>query len=159
MLLKNFQSGFYYGNDSKAVKMDGGGYNKAVLNNLGYNNPDCHYGGNTANTAYHVVIGAGTTEPTTSDYDLADSSIMASNKMASLIQSATNSEAGGTTIMTQWQNLSGSAITVKEVGLAFKLAVGSYNKSSNILVARKVLDTFVTIQPNEVYAFSYNIKV
>ena len=158
MILKNFQSGFYAGNESKAVKMNGGGYNKASLNRLGYNHQSCHYS-STESGAYSVVIGAGTTEPTVNDYDLADASIMASDKMVSISQSATSSASGGATIMTQWQNVSGSAITVKEVGLAYKLAYNAYSKDANILVARKVLDTFVTIQPNEVYTFAYNIKV
>ena len=125
---------------------------------MAYLNANVHYGGNYSGGP-HVVIGAGDTPPTKDDYDLADASIMASNKMKSLTQTATWTKEDGTVVTVQWQNNSDSAITVKEIGFAMKATNTAYSKAANYIIARKVLDTPITIQPNEVYAFTYGIKI
>lgn len=156
MLLKNFQAGFT--TNIYAKTMDNLNNVTFYPGNMAYNSPNIHYGGSYSGGP-HVVIGAGDTPPTKEDYDLADSSIMASDKMRSLTQTTSWTKEDGTVVTVQWQNNSDSAITVREVGFAMKSANTAYSKSANYLLARKVLDTPVTIQPNEVYAFSYGIKI
>lgn len=158
MLLRNFQTGFGSANAVYGLAMDGATIGTIYLGNLAYPSQNIHYGGNY-NGGAHVVIGAGDTPPTLGDYDMADSSIMASNKMASLTQSATWTKTDGTAVTVQWVNNSNAPITVKEVGLAMKIGNQAYNKAVNVLLARKVLDAPVTIQPNEVYAFTYGITI
>ena len=159
MLLNNFNTGFFYGN-SYIQMMDGdNGSAKAQLNRLDDNNSHSHYGG-VGNGAFHVVIGAGTTAPTKTDYDLADSSIMAADKMASITHTATFDVSTGATNSVQWRNESNANIVVKEIGLAYKVySQNQYNKHVNILVARSVLTTPVSIAPGETYVFTYNIRI
>lgn len=128
-------------------------------NYIGRDNPGCHFCGTSDNGACHVMVGAGDTPLSADAYDMVDTSIIASDKLRSLRQGATYTMVSGTTITTQWRNESASPITVKEVGLAYKYAGGSYDKTINILLSHKVLDTPVTIQPGETYTFAYNIKV
>ena len=159
MFVKNFQSIFC--NSSAALKyMNGSTYNGLLYSaNVAINSSGCHYGGN-GYAAFHVIIGAGDTPVTVDDYDLADASIMASDKMQSQNQSTSSSRNNGTVVNTQWYNSSAAPITVKEIGLAFKNNPNSpYSKSVNILAARKVLDTPVTIQPGETYVFTYRVSV
>lgn len=159
MLLFNFNAGFQNNAyPSAAKKMNGSNNSQVPLNSLSNTNIDNHYGG-TGTGAYCIVIGAGDTAVTKEDYDLADTSIMANDKMKSRNQTATYSKASGAVITCQWTNNSNEPITVKEMGLAFKLQSYAYDKASNILVARKVLTTPVTVQSGETYAFTYNIKV
>lgn len=158
MLLKNFQSCFA-ANGAPVKRMSGNSSNYTFgTTALSYSNGTCHYGGSGSN-ACHIVIGAGDTAPTWNDYDMADASIMASDKMKSLNQTAVFDAGSGGTVTVQWKNNSSSPITVKEVGLAFKNGSAAYSKDTNYIVARKVLPTPVTIQPDEVYAFTYRVSV
>lgn len=158
MLLRNFQTGFASSNSTTGIAMNGTTIASIYLGNLAYMSSNIHYGGNYSGGP-HVVIGAGDTPPTVNDYDLADSSIMASDKMASLTQATSWTKQDGTAVTVQWVNNSNAPITVKEVGLALKLSNTAYSKAANALVARKVLDTPVTVQPGETYAFTYGLKV
>lgn len=139
--------------------MNGSTFNGVLYSSsVGTNSSACHYGGN-GYAAYHVIIGAGNTPVTVDDYDLADSSIMASDKMQSQNQSANSNRNNGAVVSTQWYNSSAAPITVKEIGLAFKNnSNNQYSKSVNVLAARKVLDTPVTIQPGETYVFTYKVS-
>lgn len=161
MLNENFQAGFN-GATTTAKYMNGNATNSDLLLRQLYNvSSNSHYGG-TGNGGYHVMIGAGDTAPIRSEYDLADASIMADNKMKSLMQTASWQKTTGAVATTQWQNNSNEPITVKEVALGFKNIGGSgsaYSKGANVMVARKVLTTPVTIQPGEIYAFSYGISI
>ena len=159
MLLNIFNTGFLNSNTT-VTTMGGNTKSSSVeLSDLNCVKPNCHFGGYDGG-AFHVVIGAGNTAPTVNDYDLADSSIMAADKMAPLYRSSTYDASTGATVSVQWRNESSEAITVKEVGLAYKIDYqNQYNKAANLLAARKVLNTPVTIQPGETYVFSYNIRV
>ena len=100
MLNEHFQNGFNaYSSNFKYMDGSITGTNIA-LERLSDTNSNCHYGG-YSNNAFHVIIGAGTTTPTKTDYDLADSSIMAADKMASMTQSASWSLANGVVVITQ----------------------------------------------------------
>lgn len=157
MLLSNFNTGFE-NTTNAATRMDGTVTSYISLNQLSSYNSNGHYGA-TGTSCYCIVIGAGDTPVTKEDYDLADASIMANDKMKSMTQNATYSKVSGAAITCQWLNNSSDPITIKEIGLSFKTGGGAYNKSGNILVARKVLTTPLTVQPGETYAFTYNIKV
>ncbi|MBP5594274.1 MAG: hypothetical protein J6Y02_02740 [Pseudobutyrivibrio sp.] len=158
MLLLNMNMHFAQ-TSNRAKNMAGsnyGGYQN--LSVLTWNNSTCHYGG-TSSGAFHVIVGAGTTPPTKEDYDMADLSIVGNDLLRPILQTATYSHANnGAVVTTSWRNDSAAPITVTEVGLAFKYNNGVYDKASNVLDARKVLETPVTIQPGETYVFSYNLK-
>lgn len=158
MLNENFQSGFYTGTSGMCLRMDNVSINSISLNTIMSTNYNVHYGG-SGTPGFHVMIGGGDTAPTRSEYDMADASIMASNKMKSLTTSTSWTKGSGGVITTQWQNASSEAITVKEVALGYKMNSPAYAKSSNAMVARKVLTTPITIQPSEIYAFSYSISI
>ena len=158
MLNENFQAGFN-GSSTTAKYMNGNlTGSDLLLRQLYYTSGPSHYGG-TGYGTFHVMIGAGDTAPTRSEYDLADASIMADNKMKSLMQTASWQKTTGAVVTTQWQNNSNEPITVKEVALGYKNLSQAYSKGANIMVARKVLTTPVTIQPSEIYAFSYSISI
>lgn len=159
MFNKNFQALFCYNSSSGRITTMAGSTSTGNLpsNVLGYTTQYCHYGALNATGAYHVIIGAGDTAATIDDYDLADSSIMAADKMQSQLQMTTRSRANGAVVSTQWYNSSAAPITVKEIGLAYKNQNAAYSKAANYMIGRKVLDTPVTIQPGETYIFSYRV--
>lgn len=159
MLLNNFNCGFCNANGiAKLMNGSTASYTNIDLRTLSASNENCHYCGGS-NSAYHVMIGGGDTPVTKDDYDMADTSIIASDKMKSMRQTASYTLLSGTSITTQWINNSSEPITIKELGLAFKFGTATYDKAVNILVSRKVLTTPLTVQPGETYAFTYNIKV
>ena len=166
MLLSQFNVGFCnnqypYSNQSNSKTMSGSTVQNGGAGSLSYCSnisSTCHYCGN-GQSAFHVIIGGGDTPPAFDDYDMADTSIIASDRMVSMVQTASYTTNGGTTITTQWKNKSSSPITVKEIGLASKRSSTTYDKGSNVLYARTVLETPVTVQPGETYAFSYNLKI
>ena len=120
-----------------------------------------HYCG-TANGTY-VLIGAGDTDVDFNDYDMADTdSIIPSDgtKMRDVSSSATWTSSTGSVISTVWTNFSDAPITVKEVGLVNKFTTGNaYSKSANLLIARSILETPITIGAGESYAFTYSVSV
>ena len=128
------------------------------LGQMGYDNAGCIYGGSSSG-GYHVIAGAGDTAVTEEDYDMADVSILANDKLRPIQQTATYIHANGAVITTSYRNDSAAPITVKEIGLAYKNSNQTYSKAANILVARKILDSPVTIQPGETYVFTYNLKI
>lgn len=166
MLLSNFNVGFCnnqypYSSNSNGKNMAGSATQNSICGTISYfgsTSTACHYCGSSSGTFY-VMIGGGDTPPTKDDYDMADTSIVASDKMRSMYQTASYTTNSGATVTTQWKNFSSSPITIKELGLAYKRSSATYDKSVNILWARKVLETPVTVQPGETYAFSYNLKV
>lgn len=159
MFVRNFQSIFSWNNVSLKTMGDTSSNNSLGSTQVGYGAQACHYGGDGSG-AYHVIIGAGTTPVTIDDFDLADSSIMAADKMVSQLQATTSSRAHGSVVSTQWYNSSDAPITVKEIGLAYKFMSNSrYTKSANFLCGRQILDTPVTINPGETYTFSYRVTV
>lgn len=159
MLLNNFNCGFCNASGI-ATLMNGStaSYTNTELLKLSSLSENCHYCGG-GNLAYHVMIGGGDTPVTKDDYDMADTSIIASDKMKSMKQIASYTLLSGASITTQWINNSSEPITIKELGLAYKYGNAAYEKNANILVSRKVLTTPLTVQPGETYAFTYNIKV
>lgn len=160
MWLKNFNVMMCWNSGSASSTSMSGTTGQVVAQStsFSYGNATCHYSGNGSG-AFWVAIGAGDTAPTSDDYDMADSSIMASDKMVSQKQFCSASRDGGAICNTQWVNNSSSPITVKEIGIAYKTGSATYNKGVNYLMGRKVLDTPVTIQPGEVYVFTYRISI
>ena len=128
------------------------------LSQMTYINANSHYGG-SASGAFHVIAGAGDAAVTEEDYDMADISILANDKLRPIQQTATYAQSNGAVVTTSYRNDSAAPITVKEIGLAYKNDGRAYSKASNILIARKVLDSPVTIQPGETYVFTYNFKI
>lgn len=159
MLLSNAQSWFSQESTVQPCKyMNGSAAWGIGLASMASTNDNCSYSG-TGSNAYYVIIGAGDTPVDFNDYDMADSSVLGTGKMISSNQTAAWVKETGDTLTTTWTNTSDAAITIKEVGVAFKNSSTANSKGANILVSRQLLSTPVTIQPNESYVFSYTISV
>ena len=159
MLLLNANMCFAM-SSNRAKLMNGSNFNGyASFNIVGYDASNCHYGSTNGYNAGHVIVGGGDTPVTKEDYDMADTSILGNDKLRSIKQTATYNGSNGAVLTTSWRNDSASPITVKEIGAAYKVNAMAYDKAYNILLARKVLDSPVTIQPGETYVFSYNFKI
>ena len=110
-----------------------------------------------------VSFGTGTTPSTVSDYFL--ESILGDTQISVTVPSAVTFSRGDTfdeySASFGVTNITGAAITISEVGLiANPLYGGSPTSSSNVyaLVDRTVLDSPVTIQPNETKHIAYTIR-
>ncbi len=159
MLLLNMHCGIMQ-QSNIAKFMDGSNFASYFgLQQMTFINANCVYGSSSGYGAFHVIAGAGDTPVTEEDYDMADISILANDKLRSIQQTATYAQSNGAVVTTSYRNDSASPITVKEIGLAYKNSNTAYSKAANILITRKVLDSPVTIQPGDTYVFSYNIKI
>lgn len=158
MLLKNFH--MLFAQQSNVAKLlNGNDFSSYIgMSIFGRDLQQGHYFG-TGSSCCHVLVGGGDTAPTKDDYDMADWSIVGTDKLKAIQQTATYSKNYGATVNTQWINMSASPLTVKELGFCFKYSSSAQDKGGNVLLARKVLDTPVIIQPNETYTFTYNIRV
>lgn len=145
---------------NRAKLMSGSNFNGYIsFNIVGYDASNCHYGSNNGYNSAHVIVGGGDTPVTKEDYDMADTSILGNDKLRSVRQTATYNASNGAVVTTMWRNDSAAPITVKEIGVAYKADMTAYDKTKNVLLARKVLDSPVTIQPGESYVFTYNFKI
>lgn len=155
MLLDNFQ---------RACQNTAGmNFNGALLNNI-------NIVGNPTNAAYYSVssygwycdVGFGDTAVAHDDYKLADSNAI--GESAGALTYVT----GQTLItypsirmcITTYKNNGSSDVVVKELGLVGKTSNSAANdKSRNHLIARKVLDTPITVPAGATMAFTYSIDM
>lgn len=145
---------------NRAKLMNGNNFNGYIsFSIVGYDAANCHYSSNNGYNSGHVIVGGGDTPVTKEDYDMADTSILGNDKLRSTKQTATYNASNGAVLTTSWRNDSAAPITVKEIGVAYKSDMIAYSKASNVLLARKVLDSPVIIQPGETYVFTYNFKI
>lgn len=117
---------------------------------------------NSSNRRFYV--GTGNTEPTINDYsmdilnnDLTQLSMVSyPNNSSGYFPSGTGTDKNLSCIMSftaTYKNNTENPITIKEIG------AGVYLSSSyDILLAREVLETPVTIEPNKTYSFSITIS-
>lgn len=99
-----------------------------------------------------VVIGAGDTPPQLSDYNLESPLSLTVTMRSWTVSSDTQRLLSSVTV---YRNDTDSPVTVKEVG--FQMFFGS--SYPQVLIARSILDTPVTINPGESYAFTYSIEI
>ena len=109
---------------------------------------------------YMLCLGASNTKETLDDYTL--ESVPLTSKAVSQINSNDTYMIGFTNTVT---NETDSTVTVKEIGLGIRAKGWKSSSSStteykgeNCLLFRKVLDSPVTIQPDETYTFTLVLK-
>lgn len=155
-----------YGSSNPVIATDGEayGYTASVYlkNFLGLYcnscNEDCtenissYSAGNRSTTGCYICCGTGNTPESITDY-----------KLDSFVElELVNGSVGFSTskilsINTTFKNNTNSSITIKEIGLYSRPAT-SISAHSKILIYRKVLDTPVTIAPDEVYTFTITLN-
>lgn len=104
---------------------------------------------NNNSSRFILFCGTGTTEPTVEDYTLANPITMDLVATPSLINN--DNDLGGLLTFVL-QNNTGSEQTITEIGLASAFPVSPYMP---VLFNRRLLDTPVTMQDGETYAFSF----
>jgi len=141
------------------------------LNNVGYwySNYDRTYSyysyrykvnGDNGMPGFFVGIGTGSTPETTNDYCLANMDSALEHRYGHVKRDPAN----GVIIQVEsvYENLSGSDVTITEMGLYAGCRINTYNANwtcNNFLIARKVLSTPIVIHHNEVYKFIYKIDI
>jgi len=109
----------------------------------------------SGNDTYGILIGTGTNAVSPSDYKLG-SKIPNSTLPYSgtTVESLSGSSSGYSFTITRTFNNTGSdAITVSEIGLAISVV------NTGILIARDLLSSPITVQPNQVLTVSYTISI
>lgn len=103
-----------------------------------------------------MVFGAGSTEPSVTDYAL-DTDITSQLSLSSFSISV-GSDTNGMTVLcsVSVQNNTNSSITIKEVGLLHKFVDDNLYEHS-CLLSRTILDTPVTIASGGVKLFTYSL--
>lgn len=125
------------------------GLRQHIIPNISENNIN-----GTWNDGYRVIPGCGNTKPTENDYyvetpsDLTFRGSVANPLAENQIKNIT----------TTWENATASPITVKEVVLCTKFTP-QYSQMTTAIIARKVLETSVTIASGEQYSFTYIITL
>ena len=113
---------------------------------------------NGSNPYYlYLALGSSTTTPTFDDYSMEESDV---TSQLTYINGVVARSIDKTILsLTQvFKNETANPITINEIGLGYCYAYSATNKRA-ILLARKVLDTPVTMQPGETYNFTYSINV
>lgn len=152
MVLDNYALGFMrisgYKDTSGTTRTSYGDYN----NGLPYGLQNQYNSDN--GMGCKVVVGTGDTAPTASDYALASSASL--THVGTIANTLANNQAKN--ITSTYRNDGESAVTIKEVGINCYTTF-RYMEYCNILFARKVLETPVTIQPGEQYTFTYLVAM
>lgn len=106
----------------------------------------------TAINSYAIRLGSDTTAPTLDDYTM-------NNVSGVSIPSAVmrNSASGNPVAVATATNTNNTEITINEIGLVLNLWNGQGGNIVSVLIARAVLSTPRTLQPNETAAFTYEI--
>lgn len=117
---------------------------------------------NTSHSDWGIIIGSNTTPPTFDDYKLY-SILTTFSSTVSNIKSVSDDGVVTFTSNITVVNTTANEITIGEIGLMVDTNPNaSGNGSLRILVERTVLDTPITLQPNEVgqitYTISYQMK-
>jgi len=119
----------------------------------------------SSNAGYFVAIGTGNAAETTSDYSLTWDTVLEHRYGHVKRDVATNKLVQ---VESVYENLSGSDVVIREIGLIAKPpfeSIGQYSSQSdgwlgnNYLVARKVLASPITVHNNEVYKFIYILDI
>lgn len=113
----------------------------------------------TADSGCHILLGKGTTTPTASDYkieDFVDPSTDLLYVSGSVLYPSTATTIYGLTQV--FQNVSGSAIQVSEIGLCIKVGY-DWQSSHAYLLTHSVLSSPVTLQPGRTYSFTTTIDL
>lgn len=155
-----------YGSSNPVIATDGEAYDYNVFvylkNFLGLYcnscNEDCtesissYSAGNRSATGCFMCCGTGNTPESITDYKL-DSFV----ELELVNGSVGFSVSKILSINTTFKNNTNSSITIKEIGL-YSRPSASTSAHSKVLIYRKVLDTPVTIAPDEVYTFTITLN-
>lgn len=138
----------------------GGLSNSGSVRTLGYSNPTTPgYFSSMSQGAMTLDIGFDDTVPTLEDYILGDGNY--ANRKLTIVSQVRNKTTDTTclSLTLSAQNTSEAPVTVKEIGLYVHVSPNTFTVNNCILIARSVLDTPVTINAGETYAFTYSIEI
>lgn len=107
----------------------------------------------------YVDVGFGETAVTKDDYKLDDSNVIDNRYLTWLSTVTTNASPAISSVVTVYRNDGNSDIQVRELGLIMKNMNAASRPANNILLARKVLDTPITVHVGETMAFTYSIEL
>lgn len=162
MLLENFRRACYGGGNGQTATpyctdIAGNATNYSTLNIT--SNPGVAGYYSTTGYGWYVNVGYGDTAVDKDDYKLADDNIIDTQALTYVGGAVSLTSPSIRTVVTTYRNDSGSPVVVKELGLIGK----SYNSASatnrNVMIARKVLDTPVTVPNGVAMSFTYSIDL
>ncbi len=115
----------------------------------------------TSSDNKRFYVGYGTTAPTSSDYSMED--LDTDLTQISIIKtpnaSISYSDDFVCSYTATYKNNTENNIVITEIGFGFYNTYGGYSSDDrNVLLAREVLETPVTIEPNKSYSFSITIS-
>lgn len=118
-------------------------------------------GGWYDNTSYgrYVDVGFGNTSVTKDDYKLANSNTIDNRTLTWIASQLTNVTPSITTAITTYRNDTSTDVVVTELGIVIKNINGATRPNNNYLLARKVLDTPITVPAGATMAFTYSIDM
>jgi hypothetical protein len=154
MLLSNFSAAC---RDTGGIKADGKAGHYTLAN---YPAQGSYY--TYTSGGWYVDVGFGDTAVDVDDYKLDDSNSMDNNNLLTFVTTVLYTGSPYVKwVSSYYKNETNSAVTVKEIGMFVKqngVSTGS-GKQYNFMIARKILDTPITLQPGEVKSFSYGIDI
>lgn len=107
---------------------------------------------NTTTQGVFIAYGAGTTRPTSNDYNL-ESEISDLTLLGNSLSITDN----GYITTSSIKNTSNEDIIVKELGI-FETSRSAYGQRTTFMLTRNVLETPITINPNETKTFTITIN-
>lgn len=102
-----------------------------------------------------ILVGTGTTPPASSDYKLENQVVL-----ESVNDSCTMDPTGMISLTREFKNNTGAQVTINEIGMYVVSGRGRSNYTPHVfLIGRKLLDSPVTLNVNEIASFQYRIDL
>jgi len=156
MLLENFRTACI-GTTVQSKGMDG---NFSNYSQLAITDTPAGAGYYTiAAKGWYVNIGYGDTAVDKGDYKLANDNIIDTNSLTYVTGSVVNTTPSLRCAITTYRNDTASAVVVKELGLVGKCYSAANELRRNVLIARKVLETPITVPAGATMSFTYSIDL
>ena len=101
-----------------------------------------------------ILVGTGTTPPASSDYKLENQVVLESVNDSCLMDS------GVISLIREFKNNTGAQVTINEIGMYVVSLRGSSSYTPHVfLIGRKLLDSPVTLDVNQIASFQYRIDL
>ena len=156
MLLENFRTACI-GTSVQSKGMDGNFSNYSQLAIT--SNPATASYYSQAGYGWYVNVGYGDTAVDKDDYKLDDDNIIDTNSLTFVTNAVNNTTPAIRCAITTYRNNTNADVVVKEVGLVGKCYNTANELRRNVLIARKVLATPITVPANGVMSFTYSIDM
>lgn len=162
MLLENFRRSCYGGGNNTAampycVDIAGNASNYSTLSIA--SNPGTAGYYSTSGYGWYVNVGYGDTAVDKDDYKLADDNIIDTQALTYIGGAVSLTTPSIRTVVTTYRNDSGATVVVKELGLVGKSFNSASATNRNVMIARKVLATPITVPNGVTMSFTYSIDL